>query len=356
MNIQNIFLVCGLLFCLIAAFVVFGIMARRRIPVLTPGLTLFLPPLVCAGVYAGAAWNGYDFISTISPFKFLALLLAATPIAVLSSKLNNIYIRALLMFACSAGVLICFNFQLPSIITLPSLAGQLLAALLWTIFALSLRLINGQPALAAIQTTGTGLGILLLYFIGAVPFALGFTAGCLAAAAAAFLVYNWYPPVLELKNSDVDTLGFFLGGLLILCSLEGCIAPAFTLILYPVCETVFALLQKLTFLPRYADMQENTSYSKAAALGLNPKIIASHILRLNLLLILFCCFETYAPNQFSLPLIFAVITIWQMYRLANWNTLSSGIKETNQNILKELKKNFSALKNNQNTNSTNEPD
>lgn len=355
MSLQNIFLISGILFCLLAAFITFGIAVRRQPQSARPALVIYLLVFAAALAYALFAWNDLDFISQASPLKFLAPLIAALPIAVLpfvrgktpgASPLIKLALRALLMFLLAAAVLVGFNFKIDFLGTLPSLAGQLLAALIWTAIALSLRLLNGCPALAAAQTAGAGIGILILSFIGAAPFALGFEGACLAATAVAFLPYNWYPAVLELKDKGADLLGFVLGGLLIYCAVEGAAAPAVIFIMLLICETVFALLQKLTFLPVFANLKANTAYAKAAASGLNPAIIAGHVLRINVLMILFGCFQVYAPNQFSLPLVCAVVTAWQMYRLMNWSTLTSGLKETNRAVVNELKKNFSDFKDN----------
>ena len=175
-----------------------------------------------------------------------------------------------------------------------------------------------------------------------------------AAAALAFMFYNWYPPVIELKDSGADLLGFLLGGLLIWCAAEGSGTPAVIFSMLLICETFFALAQKLTFLPRFADLRADTAYARAIASGLTPQVVASHVLRINLLLILFGCFQVYAPNQFSIPLVCAAVTAWQMYRLQNWQTLTSGLRETNRAVIGELKKNFSELKNN--FNKTDKPD
>ncbi len=356
MNLQNIFLASGLLICLFASLISFGILVRRANSQIHPALIITGLAFAGAAVCICFACDYQDFISPVSEISFLAPLLASVPVAFMMHGTFRLPLRALVMFVCATAVLMGFNFEFPFSESLPAPAWQLLMALLWTFFALSLRLMNGLPALAASQVSSAGFGLLLLYFLGATPFAVGFTGGCLAAAAAGFLLYNWYPSTIELPDNDADLLGFFLGGLLIWCCAEGAAAPAVIFILLTLCEAVFALIQKLTFLPRYAETKENTAYAKAAALRLSPAAIASFVLKINVLLILFGCFAIYAPNQTSLLLICTVITMWQLYRLMNWNTLSAGFRDTNQNVIKELKKNFSAFKKNADSNRTDDAD
>lgn len=354
MSFENIFLISGSLFCLAAAFVTFGIFSRRKPESPLPVLAIYILTLAVSAVYTVIGWNDYDFISPASVWSFLAPLGAAAPVALLIFHPVSSVFRSLLVFLLAAAILLGFDINISFSDQLPLWLSQLLAALLWTAAALSLRIMNGKPALVAAETVSIGFGVLILSLIGAAPFALGLEGACLAAAALAFMFYNWYPPVIELKDSGADLLGFLLGGLLIWCAAEGSGAPAVIFSMLLICETFFALAQKLTFLPRFADLRADTAYARAIASGLTPQVVASHVLRINLLLILFGCFQVYAPNQFSIPLVCAAVTAWQMYRLQNWQTLTSGLRETNRAVIEELKKNFSELKNN--FNKTDKPD
>lgn len=344
MSLENVFLLFGSLFCLLSGFIGFNYLSRHTLPKPLSAIIIYTLILAVSGSFGIFDWHNNDFISPSSALAFLMPLLAALPVAALIFFPLKLIFRWLIFFSLASLVLICFNIETILFSNLPLWSNQLIVAFLWSIVATGLRVLNGEPTLVVSEILCSGLGIFILSLIGAVPFALGLTNACLFAVSLAFLLYNWYPPALSLKDSEVDLLGFLIGGQLAWCVAEGSAAPAVILIMLFICELLFALAQKLTFLPAFADIKQDTAYAKAVSSGLSQATVASHFLRINLLLVLFGCFQVYAPNQISIPLVCAAITAWQLYRLIHWSTLTSGIRETNQAVAAELKKNFAEIK------------
>lgn len=344
MSLENIFLLFGVLFCLLIGFIGFSILSRRALQIPLSAIIIYGLTFVVSLAFVIFNWDDNDFISQASAFSFLAPLLAVLPtIGLIFFPLKLIF-RWLFFFCLASLVLICFNIEAILFSNLPLWANQIIVAFLWSIIAAGLRVLNGEPVLVVSEVLCTGLGIFILSLIGAAPFILGLSNACLFAASLAFLFYNWVPSALSLKDPEADLLGFLIGGQLAWCVAEGSGAPAIIFIMLFVCEFLFALAQKLTFLPAFANIKQDTAYAKAVASGLLSQTVASHFLRINLLLVLFGCFQVYAPNQISIPLVCAAITAWQMYRLVHWSTLTSGIRETNQAVAAELKKNFAEIK------------
>ena len=344
MSLENTFLLFGSLFCLLAGFIGFNILSRRASQPPLSAIIIYGLSLVSSLAFIIFNWHNNDFISASSAIAFLAPLLSALPVVVLIFFPLKLIFRWLFFFCLANLILICFNIETILFSNLPLWTNQVIVALLWSIIAVGLRVLNGEPVLVISEVLCSSLGIFILSLISAAPFVLGVNNAYLFAASLAFLFYNWSPSALLLKDSEVDLLGFLIGGQLAWCVAEGSGAPAIIFIMLFVCELLFALAQKLTFLPAFADIKQDTSYAKAIASGLPSPTVGSHFLRINLLLLIFGCFQVYAPNQFSIPLICAALTAWQMYRLVHWSTLTSGIRETNQAVAAELKKSFAEIK------------
>ena len=344
MGLQNIYLISGFFFCLIAATVAYSLIKRRHSDFTHFEIIIFIPVLLTAISYAALAWNDFDIVSNLSRFGYLAPL-AVSVILILTSFCHfHSWQIALIILGLAALVLIGFNLSTPLDAYFPRLANQLLIAVIWTIFCLTLKNANSSSGIVNLHIICSMIGITILFFLNAVPFALGFEAVCVTGAALAFLLFNWPPAILKLTDNGAVILAFFSGGILVYAGLESSFASVLILVMLPLCEIVFAIFAKLTFNRQAPSLKTCTACSLAINSGLEPGIVAKHVFRINLLMILFACFQVYAPNQFSVPLICAVVVCWQMYRLAHWNSLSSGLADINRTVIAELKQNYSNIK------------
>ena len=344
MGLQNIYLISGFFFCLIAATVAYGLMKRRHSDFSHSEIIIFIPVLLTAISYAGLAWDDSDIISNFSRLGYLAPLVASAILILASLRHFHSWQTTLIILGLSSLILIGFDLPTPLDAYFPRLANQLLIAGIWTVFCLALKTANSSSGIVSLHIICPMIGIVILFFIGAAPFALGFEAVCIIGAAVAFLMFNWPPAILKLTDNGAVVLAFLSGGILVYTGLESSFASMFILVMLPLCEAVFATLAKLTFNRQTSGLNVCTACSLAINSGLEPGIVAKHVFRVNLLMILFACFQVYAPNQFSIPLICAIVVFWQMYRLAHWNNLSSGLAETNRTVIAELKQNYSDFK------------
>ena len=138
----------------------------------------------------------------------------------------------------------------------------------------------------------------------------------------------------------------FLGWLVISFAAEGSGASAYILCLYLIIETAWAVLKKLTFLKAFADIKTNPVYYQSNISGLHPVLIANHINRNNIVLILFACFQVFAPNSYSLPLLCTIIVLWNVYRLYYWQNQPKNLSEINREFVDEFKTGLNNVKKN----------
>ncbi len=337
MSLQNIFLLAGGLFCLLVSVVLFAFLNRGKLSFLKSSAIICLLVFLSCAAYSVGAFNHTDFINQTSAVQFLLPAAAAVIAAILISfNLPAVLLKPVFIILPFA---VCF-----AICDSSEIYQAAISALLWILICFSLPVSNRFAGVAVSPAICFGCGILVLSLIGAVPSAIGFYGVCLAAATAGFMLFNWPPAALNLSNSDAGVLGFLIGGIAACASLEGSASSALIFVMFPLCEACFAVLQKVTFMPQFADLTANTAGAKAVASGLDSAVLAKHAMRINIMMLLFGCLQAYAPDQHSIPLVCAAIVIWQMYRLIHWNNLSSGIGETNQNVISELKKNFTEIR------------
>ena len=204
----------------------------------------------------------------------------------------------------------------------------------------SFKYFNAVDGIAAVQIQPVLWGISLLAWIGAVPLFYGWLSLGMALILLAFLLYNWYPAQISWSVPSCQAAGFILGWLALQCSAEGsgpCLV-IFAMLLQT--EFVIALLKKLTFLKDYRNILNNTFYYQINISGLSPAEICRSLLRIEILLVIFGCFELYAPNAYSLPILCFITTLWFLNRLLNWQTPDQTLSEINREVIDDIKQAF----------------
>lgn len=344
MNLQNWFLIANIFICLIVSAFLFALKIKKMQPSLLSVIFLLLP-MTTLIISLYTVWSSADFIISTSRLQFISPILLAIPFAIISfCKQISLLYRFLLSITLSAISIFAFNLPIDIIPQAPLWLNQTLAIFLWSIVTISMRILNKYDSFVAAEGFSICIGIIILYFIGGLPFALAFYATGFAALLLSFLLYNWHPARITMPNSTADLIGFILGGLLISSSTESAFSPVLIFFLLFFAETIFAIIQKLTFLPQYTDVSNNTSFAHAINSGMPFPAVIGHFIRINALLVIFGCFQAYSPNAYSLILITTLITAWQMYRLINWQQPTSSLKELNKEIFTEIKTSVSKVK------------
>ena len=282
----------------------------------------------------------------IFPLKLTELLIALTSsIAIYaffffkqSIKTNLPLLSALV---CLSTALLPTEFMLFQN-HLPFWADRLCIIALWTTFAWCFHYLNGIDGMTSLQASNMVAGLFIVSILGGLPLLYGHFSASFLGALLALLIYNWYPAKLMLSNGACLSLGFLIGWLFLLSAREGMSGCSLVFSVYYILEIFWALGNKLV--SDKGDFVANTLYYQTNISGLSPAEVCQNINKLLMILLIIGCFQIYAPNNYSLPLTSAFITLWFMSKLNNWQTQGQTLKEINQEVIQDIKDNINDIK------------
>ena len=280
--------------------------------------------------------SDFNIIKVTTPFG-IALILSLLPEIKFLHRITAILILTSLTV---------FGLKLDTNI-IPSLSleiNRIIAIIIWSFITLTFRINNKISEQILSSTALFGFGMFVLFLFKGVPTLLGLASLSMGASALAFSLKYWPISKFKLSNHCADSLGFLIGYYVILSIPEYSFGSTIILLMFPLTEVFLALILFSFNYKHSRNLSQNTSCSKALFSGLSEQVIAIHSVRIGLLMILFACFQLYAPSPYSLWLISILTVAWQQYRLMNWQQLSSGINATNQNVIISIKEGYSKLK------------
>ena len=342
MNI-NFFIVLGLSFIsFIAPAICFAGIARKGTfnqskitdsPVVAICATLL--PLSIAAYFL--TYKSSDFVGSYSLLQPVVTFIGAVLI-MLSGHINALKQKLwlILPLCVLGGILVMPEGGFTIVEGISPSGNKILLGIIWLTFAAIYRYANSGNGMLASQSTTIGLGIGILGVLNAVPLLLGAYGWMTAASFLALAVFSWYPSRIKISATDSVAFGYILFSLIAAVSDEGAISSCVIFALYFLLDFAFALLLKLTFLPRFGDMLVNSSIQQAVENGMNPAQAASVTLRIQILVLLFGCFQVYSPTPWSLLLITTLIAIWLLYRFRNVAMPVQSLKDINAQVLEEL--------------------
>ena len=347
MNFENTLLIICTAASFFLGFGCFYVLNRIRI---AQSKIPFSPFVIIFGIFAVFALglsiafrNDNDFINEYVLWELPALLAASAAIFYVSSRFGTKYI-CLTILSCAAFLSLFMPQEISVFSQIPPFFSIPLITLLWFLFSFLYRFLNGIETVAGLHAMAVCIGIFFLTLAAALPFLLGAIALILAAVIAAFLIFNWYPARLQLSEAGCTALGFLLGGLVFRAVSEGA-APSIVIFnMFYIIEISWALLQTLFLRDKYADVITNTAYFQANVSGLSPENIANNILRLEIVMIVLGYFEAYSSNIYSIPVLSAIITVWYLSKVKNWQDANRSFREMNRNVINEIKNNFEEIK------------
>jgi hypothetical protein len=210
---------------------------------------------------------------------------------------------------------------------------------LW-LFSYGYQALSGVSYLPQSEGITICSGIIILFLFGQAPFILSVGAAGLLGALLIAYIHNKRQPIAA---NGAPVLGFILGWLGLMSYNEH-LLPCFTIFSsFYLMELVIALCYKITFIPKYKNISYNSISLQALKKGL-PAVVENKIIwNSNILLLIFGLFQLNSPSPYSIPLFAIIIIGWQLYRMLNWEQESLTLKETNKNLINELKNSFSNL-------------
>lgn len=288
----------------------------------------------------------YDFIHNFSAYEvFVPLFLAGFcyGISLFPKTAKFINIALIISIGISAYFLptdfMLFKGQIPLWI------DRLILIVLWSIFACFYFILNGIDGILPIFNTSYLMILILLTALDASPLFYGLAATGLLSANGSFLIFNWHPSKIKISNNSCKIFGFMLGGLMIFSSIEN-LAPCFAIILTLfVLELLQSIIKKLSLHDRYSNLSSNTIYYQAHISGLTQNQVCFAIFKIQILFIVLGCFQAYLPNNHSLPIASLFLAAWFLNKLKHWDEPQKNIKEINEEFIKDIKQNFTDLKN-----------
>ena len=109
-------------------------------------------------------------------------------------------------------------------------------------------------------------------------------------------------------------------------------------------DFLWAFVLKLTFLPQFQNIVENSAFHQAIAKGATPSQAAFFILRAQLMTLILGCFQVYSPMPWSLMLVSFFIILWVDYRFRNMFVPVQTFRNINTQVLEELQDRINEFK------------
>lgn len=295
-------------------------------------------------IYALPLSDTQDFISDLNIRQYLIPFMSACILALLYRKPINRLLKYISFIILISSIIFGFKLDIKIFPLLSPELNRIFGVLIWSFITLTFYITNRLTNQINSTLIMFGFSFFVLSLLGASPKIFGISALFMGGSALACFIKTDSFPKLRLSDTGADCLGFLLG-YFIICSIpEYSFGSVMILMFFTIMEIVFALIQKITFLDQFKNIQLNTACGKALSAGLPEKTILSYCFRIGLLQTIFACFQLYGNSPYSLWFICAVIIAWQQYRLINWQQFTLSFKETNKQIADSVTANLSTLK------------
>lgn len=193
--------------------------------------------------------------------------------------------RLLAQFAAVALVIAMVPQELRLVPALPLVLERLLLVIAGVWFVNLVNFMDGIDWITVAEVVPVTGGLLLLGWLGAVPFEAMLLAAALLGATLGFAPSN--RPVAALFLGDVGSLpiGLLLGFLLLGLAFNGHIAAALLLPLYYLADASLTLARRLIAREPFWQAHRSHFYQRATDRGFTVSKIVTHIFVLNLLLV-----------------------------------------------------------------------
>ena len=246
------------------------------------------------------------------------------------------------------GVLLCLCllnvFLLPTDFSLtnhllPWYAERLLLAMIWCLLALFYNILNGLEGLVSFHSLSVCFGLAVLSIVGMMPILYGYYNCIFIALFLGLMFVTGYPSLLTLSSQDARLIGFFIGWLGILATIEGNGSCFVILSMYYIYEMTTSLLKKLSFQKQFQRLDNNTFYAQLTASGVSPKQIYGLVSRISTIMILMSFFQIYAPNNYTLIILSFFMVFWVKTKIMQPSEKGSLLLTSNIfSLLKKSKK------------------
>ncbi len=334
---------------LVGSFVVSNLCLRSKHSWIQQGWIVF-PSTIFAILASVGLYYVDDFSDFITNLSLQSIIMPLSVVALTACiyPLKCRFVFQSIFFIVAATVTV---ISFPSAVidfspTIPTWGNIVLTISVWLAATFSLRILKGLPVLTFMQTSTLAGGVAILSLISGLPQIFGIIGFAFLAISLAYLPSLWNGSEKTLSSEDCDLLGYICGWIIVFSSAEAAGPCISCFCMYWIIETLWSVGLKLTFMPQYSNIINNSLYNKALQTDLPPNVVYQFISKQAFIALLFGTFEVYAPNRFSMPVFTALILSWNLYRLITWKTSTASIKETNKQVIEEIRDSVDLLKNN----------
>ncbi|MCF3627943.1 glycosyltransferase family 4 protein [Thalassospiraceae bacterium LMO-SO8] len=155
----------------------------------------------------------------------------------------------------------------------------------WVWFINLFNFMDGIDGITGVECLGIGLGVVAVTALGGAATALAPFGLCLAAAAGAFLIWNWHPAKVFMGDVGSVPLGFLIGWLLLEMAAAGAWAAAVILPAYYLADATLTLARRILRGEAPWRAHRDHFYQQATKGGRSHARVSLLILGLNALLI-----------------------------------------------------------------------
>tara|TARA_R110000782_G_scaffold45571_2_gene101098 strand:+ start:68 stop:1060 length:993 start_codon:yes stop_codon:yes gene_type:complete len=155
----------------------------------------------------------------------------------------------------------------------------------WVWFINLFNFMDGIDGITGVECLGIGLGIVAVTALSGAATALAPFGLCLAAAAGAFLIWNWHPAKVFMGDVGSVPLGFLIGWLLLEMAATGAWAPAVILPAYYLADATLTLMRRILRGEAPWRAHRDHFYQQATRAGRSHARVSVLIFCLNTLLI-----------------------------------------------------------------------
>ena len=309
-------------------------------------LPLVVPLFAISTILYYTIYDNKDFLTVLTSAELIVTFISAVTIGIIGTVFKNN--KFILPLALLSGSFVS-SFAIPDeattfIADTNPLIVKAGIGFAWFLFSLIFKYANIGDAMLSIQSITIAVGIAILGLIGAIPSFLGVLGIMFTAGFLALMSFTWYPARLKISNSEANCFGFLLFSLMVWTFTENAAGCVLIFCLYFIIDILWAFLLKLSFMDKYSNIHQNTSYSKAIEQGMAPNLIANYIIRIQIILLFLGAFQALADNHFSLLLASSLITVWFMYKLQNISDGPQSFKDINRQVIEDLQARINDIK------------
>ncbi|MDX1738693.1 MAG: glycosyltransferase family 4 protein [Alphaproteobacteria bacterium] len=184
--------------------------------------------------------------------------------------------------------------------------------LIWAGFVNFYNFMDGIDGITSVETITIGMGVFTLSLL-APDLGIFYQIGIfIAAIMFGFLMLNWHPAKIFLGDVGSITLGYLLGGCLLLLAAQGYWAAAIILPLYYLCDAGLTLSKRALRGEKIWLAHKQHFYQKATQRGQSHARVSTAIALCNITMVAFAVISLYQPI-YALLLSFlsvAILLIW----------------------------------------------